>query len=105
METLDVMKELVKGFEGYEPEGQLKWLRKKGFSPQVVDFAMTDLYYGLSQGRKFENGYDLDQELLRLAKEYEDIEAKAMITSANTLKKQMEGSKWQKIKWVLKGEL
>lgn len=104
METIEVMRELCK-FEKFSPEGQIKWLKKKGFSPQVIDFAMTDLYFKMSKGIAFIDGTAMDHELLRIAKEYEDTEAASFISSANSLKKQMEGSKWQKIKWVLKGEL
>lgn len=105
METLETMEKLAEPYEGFTPTGQLKWLRKKGFSPNTIDFAMTDLYYSMSKGKVFESGDAMDQELLRIAKGYDDTEAKAMISQQNTLRKQMEGTKWQKILWVLKGEL
>jgi hypothetical protein len=105
METLDIMKKLAEPYPGYSPEGQIVWLKKKGFSVQVIDAAMTDIYFEISKGKTFETGALMDARLLEIAQGYEKQEATAMISSANTLKKQIEGGKLQKLWWVIKGEL
>lgn len=105
METVEVMRELIKDFKLWSPEGQIRWLRKKGFSPQVIDAAMTDLYYLISKGKQFSTGDEMDQHLLKITKGYADTEARSVISAANTLKKQIEGGRLKKLWWVLKGEL
>lgn len=108
METIEVMRSLLEPYANdgqYTPEGQIVWLKRKSFSPQIIDAAMTDLYFGLSKGKTYEDGHDLDRELLRIAQAYESIEARQLVSASNTLKKQIEGGVLKKLWWVLKGEL
>jgi hypothetical protein len=108
METIEIMRDLLAPYandDQYTPEGQIVWLKRKNFSPQIIDAAMTDIYFGLSQGKTYEDGHALDRVLLKTAQAYEAIEARNLISSGNTLKKQIEGGKLKKLWWVLKGEL
>jgi hypothetical protein len=89
----------------YTPEKQVAWLLRQGFSQVTIDAAMSDVYFGISQGTTYEDGHAVDRELLRVANEYRSKEAEAVVSALATVKKQIEGTKLQKLWWVLKGEM
>ena len=57
------------------PESQVSWLRRMGFSNDVIDRAMIAVYTEMEQGRKFDSWQDLQiclRETARLAKAKDD---------------------------------
>lgn len=45
--------------KGLTPESQVRWLRKLGFSSDVIDRSMIALYTELEQGKKFKDWQEL----------------------------------------------
>ena len=53
------------------PESQVRWLRKQGFSNDIIDRVMIAVYTEIEQGRKFNNWQELQiclRETARLAR-------------------------------------
>jgi hypothetical protein len=55
-------------------EGQIKWLQGKGIPQAHIDKAILSVYDEMDRGKAFANGNDLDQELLRVAREEHQAE-------------------------------
>ena len=53
--------------DGRTPEGQIKWLAKKGIAQNVIDQAMLFVYDELSRGKVYKDGHELDRYLLGVA--------------------------------------
>lgn len=96
-----------------KPERQRAFILKNGIPPDIVDFAMAEVYTGLELGKlKFNSPAEFDLYILKIAKErvaQTNIEAvKRVQEHIDLLKKHMDDeweslSKWQKIKEVLTG--
>jgi hypothetical protein len=92
-------------------EAQRLWLAKKGIPPDIIDHVCVEVYREIEQGKTFIDGTDLDHEMLRRARNYineaEQEKVKKLEERAATLEEKFKpsGSKWDKIKMVMKGEL
>jgi len=85
------------------PEGQIAWLRKKGFSPVVIANAMEAVYDRLEKGETFPDGHELDVELLRNAERLHLEEGKLLMDQLLT--KRVEGGRFKKAWMALTGKL
>lgn len=56
------------------PQGQIRWLLKQGFAPNIVDEAMLMVYEEVKVGKEFINGFEFDQYLLLKARELQKKE-------------------------------
>lgn len=61
-------------------EGQVLWLKKKGFDETVIMKAMENTYFQLSQGKQFEDGNSLDQYLLETARGVATVQALELVS-------------------------
>jgi hypothetical protein len=59
--------------------GQIQWLIKNGIPQNSIDYAIVTIYKTLESGKIFDNGHDLDRELLQVAKEHTSTEAETQM--------------------------
>jgi hypothetical protein len=90
--------------------GQIKWLLKNGLPQDAIDYSMTVVYKNIESGHFFNDGHDLDQELLKVAKEHyaADLE-ESMKKRIGAISTQLDSdwnklSKTQKIMQVITGK-
>ena len=85
-------------------EKQIRWLRKKGVAPLVIERAVQDIYSGLHLGTtKYENGHDLDQALLQRSIELMDDETELLLRRLERVN--IPGGRWSKAWAALTGKL
>ena len=95
--------------QGRTLAGQMQWLLRNGIGQGSVDYAIATVYKRLDLGETFENGHDLDHELLRVAREHfnADLETrtkKLMGEISNTLDQEWNAlSKTKKLWEVIRG--
>jgi hypothetical protein len=89
-------------------EGQIKWLVSKGIPREHVDKAILTVYKEMHEGRVFPTPNDLDQELLRVAKEHHTLELSESVAKLehffNNLKVPTL-SRWHYLKAFFTGKL
>ena len=103
--------ELIKPYteNGRTVGGQVKWLIKNGLPITSVQFAMSKVYKEVESGLVFPSGHDLDQEILKVAREHhslalEDQMKRHIDEISVTLDSDWNKlTKWQKIKQVMQG--
>jgi hypothetical protein len=90
-------------------KGQVAWLIKKGIPSHAIDYAMASVYKEIEVGRTFSDGNELDQELLRVAREHHEQElqeqmVKRLASAQEALDTEWNKlTKWQKLKDVMVG--
>lgn len=84
-------------------EGQIRWLRKKGITPFVIERAVQDIYVGLQTGVTYPSGYDLDQALLQKAIALMDEETEIILQRLERVN--IPGGRWAKAWKALMGKI
>jgi hypothetical protein len=84
-------------------EGQIRWLRKKGVPPLVMERALQDIYLGLHSGVAYPSGNDLDQALLQRSIELMDDETEILIQRLQTVN--IPGGRMKKAWRALRGKM
>jgi len=76
--------------------GQIQWLMKYGIPQNSIDYAIVTIYKTLASGKIFDNGHDLDRELLRIAQEHASSESKMLIKRVEEMADVLD-SDWNKL--------
>ena len=76
------------------PQGQIKWLLKQGIPANVVDEAMISVYEEVRGGKTFISGFEFDQYLLKVAREFQKRELDDHLLKLENFYKGMR-DKWQ----------
>jgi hypothetical protein len=78
-------------------EAQIAWLLRQNFPPNIVDQTMLTVYDEIIRGKTFINGYELDQNLLKRAREFHNEELNDHIRKLEEFYQKMK-MKWKKEK-------
>lgn len=95
---------------GRTVSGQIKWLLKNGIPHTSIDYAMSAVYKRIDSGATYENGHELDRELLTTARDHYNTELVEGMTKrvgeieANLDVEWNKLTKWQKIRQVIAGK-
>lgn len=89
--------------DGRTIKGQIRWLRKKGITPFVIERAVQDIYVGLQTGVTYPTGHDLDQALLQRAIVLMDEETEIILQRLERVN--IPGGRWSKAWKALTGKL
>ena len=95
------------------PAGQITWLRKEGFNPEVIDKAMLLVYRDIEQGKTFTDTKAFWEYLREAARTYQKAETDLHLKHLEEFHSNLiDGAdiewnkltKWQKIWAVIKGQ-
>ena len=97
--------ELIKPYSenGRTVEGQITWLRSKGFSSAVIESALQDIYVGLHQGVTYPDGHELDVALLNHTHELANEESRIIMQRLERVN--LPGGRFKKAWRALRGQL
>lgn len=76
------------------PELQLRWLKRLGYEPHVIDQAMLTVYTEIEQGRTFKDGAELNFYLKTTAERARQAELSAYVVNLERFEAKLK-AKWE----------